>query len=266
MAIAVQTEVAKGTITQLHLKSPSPSQSHHSLFVGLEDGSLCMYDLRTLQSMVRDGDGETDTAIATAQLPDKDSVTLPVEEGKYINIYDSEKEPLMAMDISLDGNTILTGGAGTTITKVGESHDRASTITAATTSAKNEDVKEDDIDIDIEKLSFPFERDTDANRKVHKTTIPIAGTSSIKIRGDNRIAITSHWDGTTRIYDMKKKMKPLAVLSYHRESVFAIAFNQSNAIANVAENGIFATASKDTTIAIWSVYSNTYKRRAASME
>jgi WD40 repeat protein len=71
------------------------------------------------------------------------------------------------------------------------------------------------------------------------------GFSSVCVRGDQRIVATAGWDHRVRVFHLRK-LKPLAVLKYHSESVFALDFS--------ADSALLATSSKDHKIALWSIY------------
>ncbi len=97
----------------------------------------------------------------------------------------------------------------------------------------------------------------------------------MKFRCDGKLFVSGHWDGTVRLYD-SKKFKPLAILKYveahipnfiisdeymcvflyvyshHRLSVFSIAFAPNH-------SGMFASGSKDGTIALWNIYADKMK-------
>ncbi len=216
VGMTVHTSKEKGTITTLHLAT---EHSSYNLFVGHEDGTLSLFDLRmgTMHdSLSNKNDIKNNKKEAEA------SFELQIMNSpESLEMHD--KQPLMAMDLSRDGRTLITGAADTSLVKL-----------------------HSDDHIDLISTRFCSEKITK-----NIATLPETGTSSVKIRTDDRIAITGHWDGTARIWDVKKKMKPLAVLTHHRESVFAVAF----------KDGIFATASKDSVIALWSVYANTFKSK-----
>ncbi|KAE8895736.1 hypothetical protein PF005_g2194 [Phytophthora fragariae] len=71
------------------------------------------------------------------------------------------------------------------------------------------------------------------------------GFSSVCIRGDQRIVATGGWDHRVRVFHLRK-LKPLAVLKYHSESVFALDFS--------ADSALLTSCSKDHKIAFWSLY------------
>ncbi|KAJ1421128.1 WD40-repeat-containing domain protein [Ochromonadaceae sp. CCMP2298] len=49
------------------------------------------------------------------------------------------------------------------------------------------------------------------------------GTSCARYRSDGRLLASAHWDCSVRIFD-RKRLKPLAILRQHRESVYAVDF------------------------------------------
>jgi len=67
------------------------------------------------------------------------------------------------------------------------------------------------------------------------------------LRGDKRILVTAGWDGKVRLFNAKK-LEPLAILRHHSSSVYDVAYGP-------APQWLLASASKDTTIALWSLYS-----------
>nr|CCA14891.1 cleavage induced conserved hypothetical protein [Albugo laibachii Nc14] len=71
------------------------------------------------------------------------------------------------------------------------------------------------------------------------------GIASISVRPDERIFATTGWDRRTRIFHAQK-LRPLAILKYHSDSVFDAAFSP--------DSKLLATGSKDKKIALWSIY------------
>ncbi|KAF1789385.1 WD40 repeat, conserved site [Phytophthora cactorum] len=55
------------------------------------------------------------------------------------------------------------------------------------------------------------------------------GFSNVCIRGDQRIVATAGWDHRVRVFHLRK-LKPLAVLKYHSDSVFALDFSADSAL------------------------------------
>ncbi|CAM6049931.1 unnamed protein product [Sphagnum compactum] len=72
-----------------------------------------------------------------------------------------------------------------------------------------------------------------------------AGIGDIAIRGDDKLVATAGWDHRVRIYDYKRR-KPLAILRYHTETVTGVTFRE--------DMKWMATSSRDSTIALWSLY------------
>ena len=49
--------------------------------------------------------------------------------------------------------------------------------------------------------------------------------NQVAVRLDGRIAATAGWDGTVRLFDLRKELRPLAELRHHRNgAVHAVAF------------------------------------------
>ena len=82
------------------------------------------------------------------------------------------------------------------------------------------------------------------------------GFSSVCIRGDQRIVATAGWDHRVRVFHLRK-LKPLAVLKYHSDSVFALDFSGNNAL--------LTSCSKDRRIALWSIYPSSETTAASAL-
>lgn len=106
-----------------------------------------------------------------------------------------------------------------------------------------------------------------------------AGQQSLKVRSDEKIFATAGWDGRVRVYSTKT-MKELAVLKWHNEGCYAVAFadvferleaNDSNPTSDervvehkpsVAERRSakaqtthwLAAGSKDGKVSLWDIY------------
>ncbi|KAI9199328.1 WD40-repeat-containing domain protein [Polychytrium aggregatum] len=91
------------------------------------------------------------------------------------------------------------------------------------------------------------------------------GIATVAVRPDGRIVATGGWDSRIRLFTLKK-LKPLAVLSHHRESIRIVAFQDlrcgSATEAEVAENGaadplvrfLLYVGGKDGHISLWDIY------------
>lgn len=77
-----------------------------------------------------------------------------------------------------------------------------------------------------------------------KVTVKNPGFNDIVIRKDGKIVATAGWDRQIRIFGCKK-LKPLAILSYHKDSVNCLTFSDEN---------ILACGSKDQHISLWDIY------------
>jgi len=78
----------------------------------------------------------------------------------------------------------------------------------------------------------------------HRSRVAEAGVADVQVRQDGRVFAVGGWDGRARVYHVRTG-KPLAVLRYHRATVAAIAFDEHSAC--------IASASRDSTVAVWDV-------------
>ncbi|CDH58100.1 guanine nucleotide-binding protein subunit beta-like protein 1 [Lichtheimia corymbifera JMRC:FSU:9682] len=85
---------------------------------------------------------------------------------------------------------------------------------------------------------------------VNKTLAKKSGLNTVAIRHDNKIVATGGLDGRIRVFSFKS-LKPLAVLSYHRESIYSIGFAEK--VDDSVDHWLIG-ASKDTRISMWSLY------------
>ncbi len=74
------------------------------------------------------------------------------------------------------------------------------------------------------------------------------GVAAVVLRHDGKIFAVAGWDGRVRLYRCDTR-KPLAVLQYHRSGVQDVRFDQ--------RSKRLASGSKDGSIAMWSVYTDT---------
>ncbi len=81
-------------------------------------------------------------------------------------------------------------------------------------------------------------------KQLRETKITNPGISCLEIRADGKFFVTGGWDSQARIFGCKK-MKPLAVLTYHSGSIQCAAF---------LEDHTLVLGSKDSHVSFWSLY------------
>ncbi|KAG1667533.1 hypothetical protein FOA52_013723 [Chlamydomonas sp. UWO 241] len=112
--------------------------------------------------------------------------------------------------------------------------------------------------------------------RVQELRLPSAGVSDVAFRGDGRVAAVACWDGKVRLYSAAKRT-PLTLLRYHTKEVTCVRFApmpQGDPLCTgssggggeasfggaggspVNIDGLIATASRDSTVALWSAYGN----------
>ncbi|KAI8638890.1 WD40-repeat-containing domain protein [Parasitella parasitica] len=80
---------------------------------------------------------------------------------------------------------------------------------------------------------------------INKITIKKSGIMAVKIRPDNKVFALGGCDGRIRLFSVKS-MKALAVLSYHKDTVYGVNFSQTG-------NWLIC-ASQDHRISLWSIF------------
>ncbi|KAK4515886.1 Carboxylic acid transporter [Mucor velutinosus] len=80
---------------------------------------------------------------------------------------------------------------------------------------------------------------------INKITIKKSGAVALRIRPDNKIFALGGYDGRIRLFSVKS-MKPLAVLSYHKDTVYSVDFSQ--------KDNWMVCASQDHRISLWSIF------------
>uniref|UniRef100_A0A4W3JHW4 Guanine nucleotide binding protein (G protein), beta polypeptide 1-like n=1 Tax=Callorhinchus milii TaxID=7868 RepID=A0A4W3JHW4_CALMI len=75
------------------------------------------------------------------------------------------------------------------------------------------------------------------------------GVAQVCLRQDKRILATAGWDQRIRVFSWKK-LKALAVLQYHTDSVHCVTFSDHSALSP----RLLAAGSKDQLISLWSLY------------
>jgi len=99
-----------------------------------------------------------------------------------------------------------------------------------------------------------FNKELDA---ITKREVTNKGLGEVKIRPDRKIVVCGGWDGRLRIFSWVKpdKLKPLAVLKFHTETVESVTFS------DVALEGgrlcgkkVLVAGGKDGKVSLWDIY------------
>lgn len=95
-----------------------------------------------------------------------------------------------------------------------------------------------------------------------------AGQQSLRVRSDGRLVITGGWDTRIRIYS-SKTLKEVAVLKWHKQGVYAVAFSEILTVEDLKDQDYVrreqretqmklkhwvAAGAKDGKISLWQVY------------
>ncbi|XP_068231734.1 guanine nucleotide-binding protein subunit beta-like protein 1 [Palaemon carinicauda] len=78
------------------------------------------------------------------------------------------------------------------------------------------------------------------------------GTSCCTARPDDKIFVTGGWDFRVRVYS-SKKMKPLAVLFYHKKTVECLTY-ASDYVKEFDSRFLLAAGSSDKSISLWKLF------------
>ncbi|KAK9815640.1 hypothetical protein WJX72_007285 [[Myrmecia] bisecta] len=98
---------------------------------------------------------------------------------------------------------------------------------------------------DDKVVSFSLDFEQPCMHIRHAAVLPKPGIGDLALRPDDKIVASGDWDGKLRIFQYKK-LKALAILQFHRAAITAVCFNQ--------HDSRIASASRDGTIAVWSVF------------
>lgn len=97
----------------------------------------------------------------------------------------------------------------------------------------------------LAELVFPFA----VSQLQDHVTLVNPGVSQLCIRGDGKLLASAGWDHRVRVFGWRK-LRPLAVLHYHSDTVQSVAFSDHQD----PRHRLLAAGSKDQRISLWSIY------------
>jgi WD40 repeat protein len=212
-------------------------------------------------------------AFIQTQTNRKSDATIYFLCHRLLHEFSAHESPVMAMDLSPDGQTIITGSSDKAIHRTSLRYhipaDSAERISDGLSRVEDSVSCSSFTSQRLDSADLPKEG-TAASDMIHHMpsliltlTVPLnsnainscilIGTSSIKYRCDGRLLVSGHWDNSVRVWEAKtSRLKPLAVLNHHRDCVFAV---------DIAPTGKeFLSGSKDGTIAVWDLYADNVRR------
>ncbi|CAG8519492.1 5593_t:CDS:2 [Paraglomus brasilianum] len=100
-------------------------------------------------------------------------------------------------------------------------------------------------------VKYRFKDSLNETPQVYSVSIKYPGIADVKIRSDGKIFATAGWDAKIRVFS--KSLKPLAILSYHNESIYALAFSTILSNEDIDKHYLVG-AGKDKRISLWEIY------------
>lgn len=82
-------------------------------------------------------------------------------------------------------------------------------------------------------------------------TLVNPGVSQLCVREDGKLLVSAGWDHRVRVFGWRK-LRPLAVLQHHTDTVLSVAFSDHQDPGR----RLLAAGSKDQRISLWSIYSD----------
>jgi len=83
------------------------------------------------------------------------------------------------------------------------------------------------------------------------------GLGAVQLRGDGKLAVCGGWDGKLRVFSWVKpdRLKPLAVLKFHTETVEALTFSDEEVDGGrLGGKRVLAAGGKDGKVSLWDIY------------
>lgn len=98
---------------------------------------------------------------------------------------------------------------------------------------------------------FKMSPDHTLSHKFSKRIDYASGTSVLRVRPDRKIVAAGFWDGRILLFSWKK-LRPLAVLKEHKDTVYDIAYMSRN--VGTCDSNLMAATGKDGFISLWDIY------------
>ena len=97
--------------------------------------------------------------------------------------------------------------------------------------------------------------DTEAMAVTRVREVTNPGIGAVMVRGDGRLLVTGGWDTRLRLFSWgPDKLKPLAVLQFHSESVETLLCCDNLEQGRLKGRRLIVAGGKDGKISFWDIY------------
>jgi WD40 repeat protein len=172
-------------------------------------------------------------------------------------------EPVLAIEVGPGGHMVATSAADSSICisrlQLGgsrgftdaEERKRSAGLSrseAGTPGARLEEVSEaaEEVEVDANTEAVATNADGAVLKATTRLALESPGAEALAVRAGGGILAVGCWDRRVRLFEWSAPHRPLAILQHHTAGISAVAWS--------ANSALLASASKDTNIALWSVF------------